>query len=115
MTRIVFFTRGRRLYGFTARGHAGAGERGEDIVCSAISALTQTAATGLIACAGAQALLRRDDEKGLLRFLCSARMTREARERVDLVLRVARHGLEEIEAQFPAFLRVTTRKRGFSE
>lgn len=33
--------------GFTVTGHANAGERGADIVCSAVSAVTQTTLIGL--------------------------------------------------------------------
>lgn len=35
------------LKGFVATGHAGYAPRGEDIVCSAVSTLTQTAVLGL--------------------------------------------------------------------
>ena len=35
------------LIGFTVSGHAGYADYGEDIVCSAVSALTQAAAMGL--------------------------------------------------------------------
>lgn len=36
-----------RLVGFHTEGHAGAGDAGHDLVCSAISALTQTAVNAL--------------------------------------------------------------------
>ena len=35
--RIVFARREGRIYGFVVTGHAGYGEEGEDIVCSAVS------------------------------------------------------------------------------
>ncbi len=35
------------IVGFAARGHAGAGPRGRDVVCAGVSALVQTAALGL--------------------------------------------------------------------
>ena len=41
MTRIVFDPRAGLL---TLRGHAGAGEKGRDLVCAALSALAETAA-----------------------------------------------------------------------
>lgn len=41
-----------RTVGFTSAGHANCGEAGEDIVCSAISALTQTCYLGLVRVAG---------------------------------------------------------------
>ena len=40
MTKIVFFRSGGVFYGFEEQGHTGYGEAGEDILCSAISAMT---------------------------------------------------------------------------
>ena len=40
MTRITFFKRDGVYYGFKETGHSGYADAGEDIVCSAISAMT---------------------------------------------------------------------------
>ncbi len=40
MTKIKFFRRGGRFYGFEETGHTGYGESGEDILCAALSAMT---------------------------------------------------------------------------
>ncbi len=40
MTKVVFYKRHGIFYGFEEIGHAGYAEFGEDIVCSAISAMT---------------------------------------------------------------------------
>jgi len=40
MTKITFFKRNGRYYGFEEKGHAGFAEEGNDIVCSALSAMT---------------------------------------------------------------------------
>ena len=42
MVTVTMLRKGGRTVGFLSAGHAGYGEAGEDIVCSAISALTQT-------------------------------------------------------------------------
>lgn len=48
MTRIcIFRTAKGDIAGFEAKGHTGYGETGLDIVCSAISAVTQTALMGI--------------------------------------------------------------------
>lgn len=41
MTEIRFIKKNGNLLGFDAFGHSGAGEEGNDIVCAAISAVTQ--------------------------------------------------------------------------
>ena len=40
MTKVVFYRSNGNFYGFEEDGHAGYGEEGTDIVCSAISAMT---------------------------------------------------------------------------
>ena len=47
MTKIRLFFNGNDIIGFSAEGHTGFADRGEDIVCAAISVLTQTAVIGL--------------------------------------------------------------------
>ena len=40
MTKIVFFRSGGVFYGFEEHGHTGYGHAGDDILCSALSAMT---------------------------------------------------------------------------
>ena len=40
MTKIIFYKSGNIFYGFEEQGHTGYAEAGEDILCSAISAMT---------------------------------------------------------------------------
>ena len=40
MTHVKFFRRGGFYYGFEETGHTGFGESGDDILCSALSAMT---------------------------------------------------------------------------
>ena len=47
MTEITVFLKGGKPIGFDAHGHTGYAECGEDIVCAAVSAITQTAAMGV--------------------------------------------------------------------
>ncbi len=40
MTKIIFYKTNGVFYGFEEQGHTGYGEAGDDILCSAISAMT---------------------------------------------------------------------------
>jgi uncharacterized protein YsxB (DUF464 family) len=40
VTKITFFTRNGVFWGFRETGHTGFGEEGDDILCSALSAMT---------------------------------------------------------------------------
>ncbi len=37
MTTVTFFTEGKRIIGFDAKGHSGYAEAGSDIVCAAVT------------------------------------------------------------------------------
>lgn len=47
MVEVTVFSRGGRTIGFSLSGHANRGEYGSDIVCAAISAVSQTAILGI--------------------------------------------------------------------
>lgn len=47
MTEATLFRSSGRLTGFEAQGHTGSAEEGNDVVCAAISALTQSALMGI--------------------------------------------------------------------
>lgn len=55
------------LAGFAARGHAGRGYRGQDVVCAGVSALTTAAVLGLQARLGLDPEVEMDDDEGYLR------------------------------------------------
>ena len=40
MTKVTFYRRGGVFFGFKETGHTGYGESGDDILCSALSAMT---------------------------------------------------------------------------
>ena len=96
MTTVRFLEAGGRLYGFTARGHAGYAPSGEDIVCAAVSVLTQTALLGLGEVLGVPVEWSRDDRAGALRA-----SIRESTDGTEIVLRTLEAGLKNIAGQYP--------------
>jgi uncharacterized protein YsxB (DUF464 family) len=77
-----------------ADGHAGAGKKGRDIVCAAVSALTETALLGLDRHAGAP--LTYEVREGRLSFKLSARPD----EKTDAILETMCLGLSEIAGKY---------------
>ena len=96
MTTVRFLERGGRLLGFEARGHAGYAPSGEDIVCAAVSVLTQTALLGLQEVLKVPVEWSVDEEKGEL----IARV-REATDGTEVLLRTLEAGLKNIAGQYP--------------
>jgi len=96
MTTVRFLVQDGRLYGFRASGHAGYANSGEDIVCAAVSALTQTALLGLGEVLKVPVEWSADEEKGAL-----SASIREATEGTEIVLRTLEAGLSNIAEQYP--------------
>ena len=90
-----------RLCGFIVEGHADYAEEGSDIVCAAVSALTQTALLGIIRYAGEEKEVYEQSE-GFL-----AAHTLSFVPEVPIVLETVVSGLNEIARQYPEYVVLT--------
>ena len=91
MTRCVLYTREGQVIGFLCTGHAAYAEAGQDIVCAAVSVLTQT-------CVNTQIHLQFGE-------LPEGTENRDA----NTLLSGMTEGLREIAAQYPNHFRLDTR------
>jgi uncharacterized protein len=103
----------KRTVGFTSTGHANHGEAGEDIVCSAISALTQTCYLGLVQVVGLRAgediACSIDEEEGIHCVLADD--TREERlDRAELLFLTMEAGLCSIQESYRKSLKIRHRE-----
>ena len=71
MTTITFFSDSGKCSGFSVDGHAGFGPTGQDIVCAAVSALTQGAVLAVCQLSGCEYSWQ--EEPGYLNFEILAR------------------------------------------
>ena len=110
MTAVTFFRSGDKLWGFRAKGHSGYAEEGSDIVCAAVSALTQTAQLGLAKVAGALGRSVYDEERALLEVHASP-SDEKSGFAAQVILRTLEEGILDIEQQYPEFVRVTYQER----
>ena len=83
-------------------GHAGYGERGTDIVCSAISVLTHTTILAMEQILGLELKLQVDAETGLID--CKWVNKPELTDKVELLIKTILLGLNEIKCQYPEHL-----------
>ena len=63
MIEIKFFKQGEKLTGIESKGHSGAGRKGNDIICAAVSVLMQALHLGLRNVARLETLIYYADEK----------------------------------------------------
>ena len=104
MTRCVLYTRGDQVVGFLCAGHAGYAKAGEDIVCAAVSALTETCVNAMESVAHVTPTVRTGP--GFL----AARLPEGTENRdANTLLSGMTEGLREIAAQYPNHFRLDTR------
>lgn len=108
MTTITVYYNGDHVLGFRAKGHSGYAERGEDIVCAAVSALTQTAYLGVSELIGIEAEVFQ--KGGELRVMLPAGSDPEKREKAELILETMLLGLRSVEEKYSDYLKVIKRE-----
>lgn len=89
---------------FTVTGHAGFAPHGSDIVCAAVSVLTQTAVIAAGRLAGVEPAVQLGS--GFLSFRLPAGITGTAKEKCAVILDTMLIGLQEMEASYPKRIRV---------
>lgn len=109
---VTFYRSGDgSLTGFRAEGHTGYAEAGADIVCAAVSALTQATLNGLKNVLKAPVMFEMDDNSAFL----EARLTPEATpaqiKEAQLLLVTLLEGLQAIERSYPHNVRIFYEER----
>ena len=106
----VTMHRQKSLYvGFTCTGHADYDEVGRDIVCSAVSALTQTCLIGLTDVIGIQADISVDESDGI-RCLLGLDTAGERAKQAELLFQTMAAGLRAIDRAYPKTLKICNRE-----
>ena len=108
MTRIEIIRFNGSITGFTAREHTGFAPEGSDIVCSAISALTQSAVLGLEEVAKVSPQYSIGD--GELSCSVAKDLDPGARLRADMVLETMLMGLRSIKVNYGEYLNIAERE-----
>lgn len=105
MTVVRFYYSDQTIRGFRAAGHTGYGDFGEDIVCAAISVLTQTAVIGLQEVVGIKPTVKIKD--GYLDCRLPNDLDQPIQAQVKLVIDVLYKGLQAILQEYGSeFLRI---------
>jgi len=109
---VAFYRRADgTLTGYRAQGHTGYAEAGSDIVCAAVSALTQTTLNGLKSVLKAPVVYEIDDQSALLEAYLAPEATDTQAEQAQLLLRTLLEGLEAIQRSYPRNVRIIYEER----
>ena len=111
-TTVTFVKRSDgALIGYRALGHSGYATSGEDIVCAAVSALTQTTLNGLTNVLKAPVMFEIDDEAAILEARLSPEATEAQVKQAQLLLETLLEGLRAIERSYPRNVRIFFEER----
>ena len=106
MTTItVYALESGMIRGYEAGGHAGGKRiRGYDLVCCAVSALTQTGVNALCAVAGVTPDVKVQD--GYLRCILPEGMSEQQQQDAQIILRTIMTGLTDMQKIYPNLIRI---------
>jgi len=96
------------IYKFNIKGHAGFDEYGKDIICAAVSAISQTAVLGIEALKTVK--IKKKIESGDLQIDIIDKGLPEDDIQLKAILETMVLGLKDIEADYPEYVRVMDRR-----
>ena len=109
---VTFYRRSDgKLVGYRAEGHTGFAEAGADIVCAAVSALTQATLNGLREVLKAPVMYEIDDQSAFLEACLTPEVTEKQLEQAQLLLETLLQGLQAIERSYPRNVRIFFEER----
>ncbi|HHW56904.1 MAG TPA: ribosomal-processing cysteine protease Prp [Clostridia bacterium] len=92
------------IYKFSIKGHAGYGEYGKDIVCAAVSAISQTAILGLENLRSVK--IKKKIREGDLEVVIVEKGCEEDNIRLNAILETMVMGLKDIAEDYPIHVKV---------
>ena len=95
------------ITGYKVSGHAGFAEEGMDIICSAVSALTQTPLLGLERHLKLKPSYNVNQEDGILEVALNSAPT----DLTQAILQTMVYGVESIARQCPQYVRIQEHRR----
>ena len=112
MTTVTFFkSEIYGLIGFEAAGHTDFADEGEDIVCAAVSALTQSVMDGLIKVVKAPVMYEVDEENAYLTVCLTSECDTDTLRDSQILLETLRESIEGIAFNYPEYVRMNYQER----
>jgi uncharacterized protein YsxB (DUF464 family) len=100
MIKITIYVNEDNIVGFESKGHANFAKHGYDIVCAAVSVLTQTAVNSLEKIAKVIPVVKIDEKKGYLKCITNNYKNIE----VQIIFKVMIQGLNDVKESYGNFV-----------
>jgi len=110
MTHIVITKKNGQIKSVECDGHTGYGVAGEDIVCSALSSVVQTAVLGLLLVAGVNVDLKREEERGYLKAVLPESLPEAQAHDCQVILSTMLCGISDLHEGFSDFIELEVKE-----
>lgn len=104
MTQVKIIKKNNFISQVVCLGHTGYAKNGEDIVCSALSSVVQTALLGLLTVANINVETVKDDETGYLSFKLPQNLTEKQKEHSQIILNTMFAGVSDLANGYSNFI-----------
>ena len=104
MTCVTITKKNDNIVKVVCDGHTDYGVSGEDIVCSALSSIVQTAVLGLLMVAGINLNLVRNEDRGYLSFDVPQDITEQQRYDANIILNTMLCGISDLREGYSDFV-----------
>ncbi len=104
MTKITIKKNQDNILSVVCDGHTGYGVEGEDIVCSAISSIVQTAALGIMMVAFVNAEIKRDDKNAYFEIILPKKLSDEQMHDCQVILKTMLCGISDLREEYSDFI-----------
>jgi|LSQX01.1.fsa_nt_gb uncharacterized protein YsxB (DUF464 family) len=94
----------KRFLGLVVSGHANYAAAGSDVVCAAVSAITQTAVLGIMNITSVtEGLIRKD---GYMKYTVPINVDKAIKEKVDAILETMFLGLDNLREEYSQYINI---------
>lgn len=104
MVKVKFSTKDGKFVGVECSGHCEYVEEGEDIVCSSLSSIIQTAVLGIMHIVGVNIAFETDAKDGYLYAMLPKVMSKSQEHDADVILRTAYLGASDLYENFSDYI-----------
>ena len=108
MIHVEVYRHGNEIQGFAVSGHAGYAEYGQDIVCSAVSALTQSTANGITEVA--KLPFEVTDDGDSVRCMKKGELSESQKHDAEILLETFVLSLDRIREAYEQYLKISNRR-----
>ncbi len=109
MTNIKIFTKNNNIVSFEISGHTGFANSGKDIVCSAISAISQSACLGITKVLNINAVVNKNDSKGYLKLQLPKNIKNDDLEKAQIILKTMQLSLQDLLFDYGDYIKMEVR------